>query len=293
MTTMGFMAWVVLDIPFIVAFDIQNPENNGWDWHRGLLLVIDIFFMCDVLLNFNTGVEIEDGNGHKTVSLNRYNIFKDYMSSWFWVDIVSAFPLDLILSETVDAGDGGETGATRLTKLSKAGRIVRMFKLVRLLRIARAMRVITRLEYTMSTQETVRTLWKFFAVVVITCHLFTCVFYAIGVSTNDEVEWANGVDNTESVFDKYVAGFYWAIMTTTTIGKGVWVRGYKRGIKTCVMRSRWCPNVLPQRGSLCACLLHVHMPCRLWRCKQQGHAAAHLWRLCHGHRRAAVWVWRL
>lgn len=217
---MGFMAWVVIDIPFIVAFDIQNPLNNGWDWHRGLLLVIDIFFMCDVLLNFNTGVEIADGNGHKTVSLNRCDIFKDYMSGWFWVDIVSAFPLDLVLSETNDSGDGGGgEGANRLTKLSKAGRIVRMFKLVRLLRIARVMRVITRLEYTMSTQEAVRTLWKFFAVVIITCHMFTCVFYAIGVSTNDEVDWANGVENTESVFDKYVAGFYWAIMTTTTIGK--------------------------------------------------------------------------
>jgi hypothetical protein len=94
-----------------------------------------------------------------------------------------------------------------------------MFKLIRLLRMARVMRVVSRLEYTMSTQEAMRTLWKFFAVVVVTCHLFTCIFYMIGIETNGPDAWANGVSGGESNFDNYVAGFYWAVMTTTTIGK--------------------------------------------------------------------------
>ena len=77
------------------------------------------------------------------------------------------------------------------------GRIVRMFKLIRLLRVARVMRVVSRLEYTMSTQEAMRTLWKFFAVVLVTCHLFTCAFYAIGTAANGPDEWANGIGEHE------------------------------------------------------------------------------------------------
>ena len=56
--------------------------------------------------------------------------------------------------------------------------------------------------------------------VIITCHIFTCAFYFIGVETNGFEDWTNmgDIDQYPDVFDRYVAGFYWAIMTTTTIG---------------------------------------------------------------------------
>lgn len=212
MTTLLFMLWVVIDVPFMVAFDVAI-DVNVWDWHRIISLMVDVFFMLDVILNFNTGVEIGG-----IVSMDRIVIAKDYLKSWFWIDIVSAFPLDLVLQ-----GSAGSNSAnsTQVVKLAKMGRVVRMFKLIRLLRIARVMRVVSRLEYTMSTQEAMRTLWKFFAVVVICCHLFSCAFYAIGVAYNGPDEWANGVDESvNTLFAKYVACFYWAIMTTTTIGYG-------------------------------------------------------------------------
>ena len=85
-----------------------------------------------------------------------------------------------------------------------------MFKLVRLLRVARVARVVGRLEYTMSTQEALRTLWKFFIVVLLCCHFFTCLFYAIGQEYNDSEEWANGIDaSVDTNSAKYIAGFYW------------------------------------------------------------------------------------
>jgi voltage-gated potassium channel Kch len=41
------------------------------------------------------------------------------------------------------------------------------------------------------------------------------------VEYNGPEEWANGVDGTpDTIFAKYVTCFYWAIMTTTTIGYG-------------------------------------------------------------------------
>jgi hypothetical protein len=97
MNTLAYMLWVVIDVPFMVAFDV-GVNLKVWDWHRIISFMVDVFFMCDVVLNFNTGVEI---NG--VVSLDRMVIAKDYVKSWFWIDVVSAFPLDLVLSEN-DAG---------------------------------------------------------------------------------------------------------------------------------------------------------------------------------------------
>ena len=113
MTTLAMMAWVVLDVPFVVAFNIENPPNGGWDWHRTCAFAVDVFFMCDVVLNFNTGIETKGGG----VSLNRRDIAYDYVTSWFLVDVVSAFPLDLLLDQSAAQG-------TQLAKLSKASRVV-------------------------------------------------------------------------------------------------------------------------------------------------------------------------
>jgi hypothetical protein len=41
----------------------------------------------------------------------------------------------------------------------------------------------------------------------------------IGIETNGPDAWANGVSGEQSNFDNYIAGFYWAVMTTTTIGR--------------------------------------------------------------------------
>lgn len=162
---------------------------------------MDCFFLVDVVLNFNTGVEI-DG----TVVMDRKVIAKDYLSSWFWIDMLSAVPIDMLV---LLSGDGS-SNQSQFASIAKMGRLMRMFKLVRLFRIARVMRVISRIENKISEQEAVRTLWKFFALVLFYCHIFSCGFYAIGVAYNGEEAWAAGVeDSSHRTFAKYVACFYW------------------------------------------------------------------------------------
>jgi hypothetical protein len=157
-TTLALMFVVVLDVPFSVCFEIQS---SGWDWHRVMSFMIDVFFMVDVVLNFNTAFE-RDG----IMQYDRRDIAKHYITSWFVIDVASAIPLDLILDSS---GHDGLVGLSRLTRL------VKMLKLIRLLRIARVMRVIARIEYTMHTPDNVRTLWKFLCVVLVCAHLFTCM----------------------------------------------------------------------------------------------------------------------
>jgi hypothetical protein len=65
-------------------------------------------------------------------------IFKDYMSSWFIIDLMSAFPWFLL------EGGSGELDSFKLA------RTFRLFRLFRLLRVLRVSRILHRLEYAVS-----------------------------------------------------------------------------------------------------------------------------------------------
>jgi len=74
MNTMLMLVWVIIDVPFVVSF---NVSDKPWSWHAICAHIVDLFFILDVILNFNTGVEL---NGQ--VFLDRPTIAKEYIKSW-------------------------------------------------------------------------------------------------------------------------------------------------------------------------------------------------------------------
>lgn len=54
-----------------------------------------------------------------------------YIKSWFFIDLISIIPFDLILSYA------NVNRITRFTRIGKLAKIVRMFKMVRLLKFAK------------------------------------------------------------------------------------------------------------------------------------------------------------
>eukprot|EP00884_Botryococcus_braunii_P019155 jgi/Botrbrau1/5923/Bobra.0366s0097.1 len=57
-------------------------------------LVPNYFFLMDLLLNFITGYEVEDGG----MEYGLASIWKNYLTTWFALDIISCLPLDCILT---------------------------------------------------------------------------------------------------------------------------------------------------------------------------------------------------
>mmetsp|Transcript_19147 Transcript_19147/g.22824 ORF Transcript_19147/g.22824 Transcript_19147/m.22824 type:complete len:393 (-) Transcript_19147:125-1303(-) len=190
--TLLLIIWVIIYVPFMVAFEVE-VDLNVLEWHHVISFLVDAFFLIDIVLNFNTGVEI-DG----VVVMERLAIAKDYIKSWFIIDMISGVPIDIVILTTGDTSSSN----SQFASIAKMGRMMRILKLARLFRIARVMRVVSRIENKVSTQEAVRTLWKFFAVVLVYCHLFSCGFYAIGLEFNDKDEWARGVSDS-TTFAKY------------------------------------------------------------------------------------------
>ena len=98
-------------------------------------LLFDGVFLMDILITFCTGyIDPND-----VLIMTPADVAVNYLSSWFFLDMVSSIPIDAIL-RIVEASQRGNTDGTdvaRLTKTFKMVRLVRMAKLVRLFRLSR------------------------------------------------------------------------------------------------------------------------------------------------------------
>eukprot|EP00929_Paragymnodinium_shiwhaense_P111303 TRINITY_DN7910_c0_g1_i2.p1 TRINITY_DN7910_c0_g1~~TRINITY_DN7910_c0_g1_i2.p1 ORF type:complete len:1061 (+),score=211.59 TRINITY_DN7910_c0_g1_i2:71-3184(+) len=120
---MLYQLWAV---PF-TAFYMKDGE--ALNVFKTIDNVIMIFFIVDIILNFNTGY-IQDG----VVVMTRDKIILSYLKGWFWLDFIATYPW-LELHGDVDEGGTVLSGirGIRGVKILKA---VRFVKLTRMLRVA-------------------------------------------------------------------------------------------------------------------------------------------------------------
>ncbi len=90
-------------------------------------LVVDISFAVDIWLNFRTAQY--DSKGHLVT--DRRVLAKQYLSGWFFLDVLSVVPFDLIIDEW-----------STMTSMVKTVRIARVAKIMRLLKGYRMLRLI-------------------------------------------------------------------------------------------------------------------------------------------------------
>ena len=92
----GKAAWEVLGLFFILYQSIFIPfricfkaDAEGAAFY--IETVIDVSFMMDVFVQFNTGF-YKKGN----LINSRKLIIQNYVQSWFFIDIVASFPYDWV-----------------------------------------------------------------------------------------------------------------------------------------------------------------------------------------------------
>lgn len=109
-------------------------EENSPPWIVFNVLS-DTFFLLDLVLNFRTGIVVEEG---AEILLAPRAIRTRYLRTWFLVDLISSIPVDYIflvveLEPQLDA---------EVYKTARALRIVRFTKILSLLRLLRLSRLI-------------------------------------------------------------------------------------------------------------------------------------------------------
>jgi hypothetical protein len=83
-TFLIFITYNLMDIPFRVAFEVEVEMWGPLDIFN---LLIDLFFLVDVILNFRTGF-FKDG----IYVTDKKEIAKTYLKSWFALDFLTRYP---------------------------------------------------------------------------------------------------------------------------------------------------------------------------------------------------------
>ena len=112
------LGYVAVMTPFRLAFQVEDSPRHTTFW---IEVSLDIYFLFDMYLNFNTPFFNEDGY----LVTDRKEIRRIYMRSWFWIDALACFP-----SSEVEAA---------VDTFPKGLRALRLVKMLRLLRLQRVM----------------------------------------------------------------------------------------------------------------------------------------------------------
>jgi len=181
-----------------------------------------MIFLCDMLINFNTGLIREDNYIY-----SRREIAKDYLKGWFWLDMITSIPFDKMITKTKGFG------FSSIAKVLKIFRIARLLKLLRMLHLAKQLSKWG--DTTDSSTARIR-LVKFSTAILITGHTCACFwvgianFYRLSESerTYDNFygynasSWVVRFQNTwqKDVFQLYLRAIYFTFTTLTTVGYG-------------------------------------------------------------------------
>jgi hypothetical protein len=209
MTWDCFLALLILYsvavVPYRLAFEV--PAEGAW---FVLELCMDFMFLVDIVLNFNTAFY----NKHDQLVRNRAEIVKHYLQMWFWIELASTIPLQL-LDDSL-----GQLKSFRVL------RVIRVMKLARLLKLSL---IFDRLEDEDVLNPNVMRLAKLLLYIFFIAHLVCCFYFwctssdtiniNFNFNNNDTNRWPEdkGIDQMLPVF-KYAWTMYWSVMLLTTVG---------------------------------------------------------------------------
>ena len=110
--------------------------------------------------------------------------------------------------------------APRLLRILKIFRFIRFLKLLRVLKLSGLKQKYEDLFYNDSL-DIVWAFSKLFILILFFAHTLACLFWLVGVSTNEPVTWPvqfGLID--ENISFQYVTSLYWSITTMATVGYG-------------------------------------------------------------------------
>jgi hypothetical protein len=177
--------YISIALPLRMGFTLNSSRGEDV-----LDVLLDIFFLFDMVMNFRTGYI--DANT-KIVVVSPKQVAIKYLKGWFFLDLFSSLPVSLI---------------TIFEKSLEDLVIVKLFRFLKIFRISRLMRLdfIRELEYKGILAPSFIRMMKFLVIFLFNLHLITCFFWMMfgkGETTyivgDGEGEFTEG-DSSEMTF---------------------------------------------------------------------------------------------
>ena len=127
------LVYVAVMVPLRMGFSMEVEGGSaGWT----VELIVDLYFIADIVFNFRTGTYDSDG----VLIYDRPEIRRRYMKGWFVIDIVSCFPAGYIAQ--IAGALSGDADKSSAIKNMKGIRILRLLRLAKMLRLGRLKRML-------------------------------------------------------------------------------------------------------------------------------------------------------
>lgn len=124
-----FISIVLLISCFITPFNLAFPDlEKEIKWYRIMSLSMDLLFLVDILINFNSAYQSET---YQTTD-DRKEIACKYLKGWFSIDFLAIIPFDIIL--------GSEGSANSLIRITRVGKLYKLVKITRLVRLVKVIK---------------------------------------------------------------------------------------------------------------------------------------------------------
>jgi hypothetical protein len=164
-----FIIYQSIIIPFRLCFD-KDAEGG----HLVFETIIDVCFMMDIIVTFNTGFYKK---GY--LVMKRKEIIKNYAKTWFLLDLLASFPYSWVIDE-----DAGSSALSKTPQLLRLLKVVRFLRFLRLLRVLKLKKLLYKFEEIIMSDmlNAVLGFFKVITVILFIAHWIACIFYAIGLS---------------------------------------------------------------------------------------------------------------
>lgn len=154
---------------FVTPFEVGTGIDTKADGLFALNQLVNTIFIIDIFIQFFLPVPDTRADHVGEVVRSHKMIAKKYLKSWFFLDVVSVLPFDIVVVSGPDLLGNNPT-------VIKSIKLIRVMRLIKLARVLRTSRIIQRWENRISISYSMRSLWTSVIGIVVILHWFACLW---------------------------------------------------------------------------------------------------------------------